>query len=214
MPVKTEILDGNGTGRTAQVTDARALLVSVLPVSSRGIPAEDLSNLRQLREAFRDASGSDSQIVDGSASPVEFQISAGVAVTKWITGFRLILQGQNADITTQDFRRYAQKTSPGLTNGIDIETFQGGVTTSITQAGAIVKLGDWLRYSDDFVGLVSAISSSIDYIHFDFAFDRPVVLAEGSSDALMIRINDDLTAALAAANSAQYAIARGYQESL
>jgi hypothetical protein len=211
--VKTEIKDGQGTGRTANVTSQNALLVSVLPQTSKGIPPDDLANLRQLREFFVNPAGSEDQIVDGSASSVEFTIQASQSVTKWITGFRIIIQGQNCDITSNDFRRYAQAVG-GLTNGIDIEAFQGGVTTSITQAGAIQKLGDFLNYSDDFTGLIAAVSASVDYIQFDFDLSiAPVVLAEGSSDQLIIRINDDLTAALSAADSAQYAIARGYQES-
>ena len=214
MPVKTEIRDGLGTGRMVGVTPTNALLVSVLPQSSRGVPAEDLSNLRQLRQFFADVGGSSSQIVDGSTTPVEFTVDAAVSVTKWVTGFRLIVQGQNTDLSSNDFRRYAQTASPGLPNGVDIEAVQAGITTAITGAGAVRTMGQFLRYADDFVNIVSAISASVDYLHFDFTFDQPVVLTEGSSDRLLIRINDDLTAALAAADSAQFAIARGYQESV
>ena len=66
MSVKTEILDGLGTGLTANVTSQNALLVSVLPQSSKGIPPDDLSNLRQLREYLVDPLGSNDQTVDGS----------------------------------------------------------------------------------------------------------------------------------------------------
>ena len=213
MPVKTEIKDGRGTGRTASVTDANALLVTVLPQTSKGIPPDDLASLRQLREFFVDSVGSEDQIVDGSTTSVEFKVNADTGITKWITGFRLIVQGQTTDLSSQDFRRYAQ-TASGLTNGVDIETFQGGTTTIITGAGAVLTMGEYLRYADDFTNIVSAISANVDYLHFDFTFDQPVVLAEGSADAVIIRINDDLTAALAAADSAQFAIARGYQESI
>ena len=213
MPVKTEIKDGLGSGRLVGVTQSNALLVSVLPQSSRGIPAEDLSSLRQLREFFTDASGSEDQIVDGSTTPVEFSVDAEISVTKWVTGFRLIVQGQTTDLSSNDFRKYAQTTA-GLTNGVDIEAVQSGITTAITGAGAVQRMGQYLRYADDFVNIIAAISSNVDYLHFDFTFDRPVVLAEGSSDRVLIRINDDLTAALSASGSAQFAIARGYQESV
>ena len=214
MSVKTEILDGLGSGVSANVTPQNSLLVSVLPQSSKGIPSSDISNLRQLRRFFLDSAGSENQIVDGSASPVEFSVTAQESITAWVTGFRLIVQGQTTDISTQDFRRYAQTSSPGLPNGVDIEAVQSGITTAITGAGAVQSMGQYLRYSDDFVNITSAISANVDYLHFDFKFDQPVVLAEGSSDRLLIRINDDLTAALAAADSAQFAIARGYQESV
>ena len=213
MPVKTEIKDGRGTGRTASVTDANALLVTVLPQTSKGIPPGDLASLRQLREFFVNSVGSEDQIVDGSTTSVEFKVNADTGITKWITGFRLIVQGQTTDLSSQDFRRYAQ-TAGGLTNGVDIETFQSGTTTVITGAGAVLTMGEYLRYADDFTNIVAAISANVDYLHFDFTFDQPVVLAEGSSDAVIIRINDDLTAALSAADSAQFAVARGYQESV
>ena len=213
MPVKTEIKDGLGSGRLVGVTQSNALLVSVLPQSSRGIPAEDLSSLRQLREFFTDPSGSEDQIVDGSTTPVEFSVDAAISVTKWVTGFRLIVQGDRCNLGTNEFRRYAQ-TVGGLANGVDIEAIQAGVTTSITGAGAVQRMGQYLRYADDFLNIIAAISSAVDYLHFDFTFDQPIVLTEGSTDRLLIRVNDDLTAALAAADSAQFAIARGYQETI
>lgn len=213
MAVKGEIKDGQGTGRTAAVTPQNALLVSVLPQSSKGIPPDDLASLRQLREFFVNAVGSEDQIVDGSTTSVEFSVSALTGLTKWITGFRLIVQGQTTDLSSQDFRRYAQ-TAAGLTNGVEIEAVQSGATTVITGAGAVQSMGQYLRYADDFVNIVSAISANVDYLHFDFTFDNPVVLAEGSTDRVLIRINDDLTAALSATDSAQFAIARGYKESV
>ena len=213
MSVKAEIVDGTGTATTAQVLDSRALLVSILPQSSKGIPPDDLANLRQLREFFVESGGSESQVVDGSVSAVEFRVTSSPSVTKWITGFRIIIQGQNTQLASNDFRRYSQ-TPPGLANGIDIEAFQGGIVTVFTAAGPIQKLGDFLNYADDFTNFVSAISANVDYVKFDFEFDQPVVLAEGGTDTLTIRINDDLTAALSDPDAAQYAIARGYQESV
>lgn len=216
MSVKTEIRDGQGTGRMASVTEANALLVSVLPQTSKGIPPDDLASLRQLREFFTDSSGSEDQRVDGSGTPVEFKVSASTNVTKWITGFRLIIQGQTTDLSSQDFRRYSQTVAPGLTIGVDIEAVQSGTTTSITGAGAVQSMGEYLRYADDFTNIISAISANVDYLHFDFSFDQPVVLAEGSSDALIIRINDNLTTAFGvpSTDTAQFAIARGYQETV
>ena len=57
------------------------------------------------------------------------------------------------------------------------------------------------------MALTNAVSSQSDYLHFDFTFDRPVVLTEGTLDALTIRINDDLTPI-----DKHIAVARGYQE--
>ena len=209
MPVDSRIIDATGGRNGAAVTQANALLVSVLPPSSRGLPASDVANLRQLREYFTDSSGSNDQAVDGSTTPVEFSVRTEPGVTKWLTGFRLILEGVNLEIATNDFRRYgAAATSPGLTNGIRVETFQSGVTTPITRE-PVLTIGEYLQWADDFTNLINSVGSQEDYLHFDFTFDRPVVLAEGSTDALILRVSDDLTAI-----DKHLAVARGYQETL
>ena len=209
MTARVEIKDGTGSGAVAQVSSAtNALLVQQLPESGRGVPAGDLSSLRQLRSYFTDASGSNAQNVDGSTTPVEFSILAEPSITKWVTGFRLILEGTNLEIATNDFRRYGNATTAGtpLTNGVEIEAVQSGVTTAIA-AEPVGDIGDYLQWADDFVALTNAVSSQSDYLHFDFTFDRPVVLTEGTLDALTIRINDDLTPI-----DKHIAVARGYQE--
>jgi hypothetical protein len=211
VSIKTRIHDGLGTDRTATVTPANALLVQVLPETSRGVPASDLSSLRLLQEFFVN-SGSSNQVVNGSVTPVEFSVQAASLVTKWITGFRLIIEGNNFELATSNFRSYGA-TVAGLTNGVQIEAVQSGVTTNIA-AEPILVAGDYLNYADDFVNIVNAISAQADYLQFTFVFDQPVVLTEGSTDRLLIRIRDDLTAAIVAAGAPprQYAIARGYQE--
>lgn len=208
MSIKTIIRDGEGTGYTAGVTDANALKVQVLPQSSRGIPPEDLSNLRQLREYMRDGSNSANMDVDGSTSSVEFQINAAVGLTRWITGIRVLLEGANFELNTQDFRRFGAATTNNtpLSNGVDVETIQSGTTTLIT-AEPIAYFGDFLNYVDSYKNLVNSVASQVDFFSGDFVFDQPVVLAEGSSDRVVVRINDDLTAI-----DSFRAIARGYQE--
>ena len=214
MSVKTEIQDGGGSSRTASVTEDRALLVSQVAVSSQDVPAAVLSRLRQLREFFVDSAGVTNQRVDGSTTPVEYTVAAAPGVTKWITGFRMIIEANGFEIATADFRDYGATGAPGLPNGIDIEAFQGGVTTSIS-ALPIRTAGDYLNYADEFTNFVNAITAQADYLQFVFKFTEPVVLPVGSADKLIIRINDDLVAALQSTVGAeQYAIARGYQETV
>lgn len=208
MGVKTEIKDGLGSSRTASVTSQNALLVSVLPQSSRGIPPEDLSNLRQLREYFTNA-GSELQNVDGSVTPVSFNVQATASVTKWVTGFKLVVESSQLDLTSNEFQRYGNAGgATGLTNGVDIEAFQSGVTTAIT-AQPVVSMGDYLSWcdSDKFVNIVGVAAGGADYVNFTFSFPQPIVLTEGSSDRLTIRINDNLSTL-----TTQFAIAEGYQE--
>jgi len=210
VTARLQIRDGTGSGAVAQVS-SNSLLVQQLPETSVGIPAERLSNLRQLREFFVDSSGSSAQNVDGSVTPVEFSISAEPDKTRWVAGFRLILEGASLALSSNDFRRYGAATgaSTPLTNGVEIETFQGGTTVPVT-VDPVVILGDYLEYADnDFVNFVNAIATGVDFMSFTFTFTRPVCLTSGSKDSLIIRINDDLTAI-----DKQVAIARGYQEVL
>jgi hypothetical protein len=184
--------------------------VQVLPETSQGVPPEDLSNLRLFREFLTNAGSSD-QRVNGSVTPVEFSINAVAGATKWITGFRVVIEADGFELATSDFREYGAITT-GLTNGIDIEAVQGGNTVLIA-AEPIRIAGDFLNYADDFVNLVNAISAQSDYLQFTFNFDTPIVLTEGSSDRLIMRIRDNLiTALVSTATPRQYAIARGYQE--
>jgi hypothetical protein len=206
MPIKNIIADGEGSSTTAGVTAKRALKVQQVPESAQGIPPEDLTNLRQLRKYLTNSAGSSDLNVNGATTPAEFYISADAGITQWITGFRVLMEDENMDINTNDFRRFGSVVSGPLTNGIQIEVLQSGVITSIT-ALPIRYLGDFLNYTDGYTCLPSSVGPSIDFILFPFVFDKPVVLAEGSTDRLTVRIRDNLTAV----NSFKV-IARGYQE--
>lgn len=212
MSVKTEIIDGKGRGRSAEVTPGGTLLVTPQTETARGIDPETIANQLVLSERFVDESGSFEQVVDGSVTPVEFAIRAEQGFTKWVRGFRLVIIGPNLDISTNQLRRYGA-TGAGLTNGIQIESFQSGETASVT-AAPVLTIADYFLYQDDFLSLVSAISNNEDLLTFDFGFVRPVVLVEGSTDEVIIRIRDDLTAALNTANASQFAISRGWKELL
>ena len=210
--MKSEILDGKGRGRSAEVTPSGTLLVTPQTETARGVEPETIANQLVLSEQFTDSSGSPEQAVDGSVTPVEFAIRAEQGFTKWVRGFRLIIIGPNLDISTNQLRRYGAA-GGGLTNGIQIETFQSGETANIT-ANPVLTIADYFLYQNDFTSLVGAISNNEDLLTIDFGFPRPVVLVEGSTDEVIIRIRDDLTAALNTANASQTAIARGWKELL
>ena len=114
------------------------------------------------------------------------------------------------ELNTADFRRFGTATGAGtpLTNGVQIETFQSGETISVANE-PIRTLGDFLRYADSFTNLVNAVGTQDDYVSFDFDLDKPVVLASGGGDSIIVRIRDNLTTV----NSFR-CIVRGYQESV
>lgn len=216
MSTKGRITDGLGTGRTVSVTPANALLVQVLPDTSIGIPGALLSRYRLLSEFFLDGGGSSNQVVNGAGTPVEFSIRASVGLTKWITGFRVIIEGNEFALATNDFRRYGAIPDPGLPNGLQIEADQGGVITAIANEPVRIT-GDYLNYANEFTNFINAITSNAEYLQFVFRFDQPIVLTAASTDRLTIRVRDNLIAAVIAvpaARARQYALATGYQESV
>lgn len=213
MTVKTRIADGLGSQREASVTPQNALLVQVLPETSKGVPPADLSNLRLLQEFFTTSLGSSDQRVNGSVTPVVFSVRAAAGITKWITGFRIFIEADGFEIQTQDFREYGAVTAPpGLPNGIQIEAFQAGITVPVA-AEPIRTAGDYLQYAASHLNFVNVITAQSDYYAVDFVLSTPIVLTGGSTDAVIIRIRDNLVAALVSSGTPrQYAIARGYQE--
>ena len=211
MPIKTEIVDGRGSGRSAGVTPGLAVEVVRIPDTARGLPDEVVTNLSVLIERFSDDAGSVSQVVDGSITPVEFAIREEKGFTKWVTGFRLVIIGPNFDITTNQIRGYGATGGGGLANGIDIEIKQKGLVTPIA-LDPIQSTADYFPYQEGFLNLVGAITAADDLLNLDFVFQKPVVITSGSKDRVLIRINDDMTAALNTVDSAQFAIARGYKE--
>jgi len=214
VSTKGRITDGLGTGRTVAVTPANALLVQVLPDTSIGIPGALLSRYRLLSEFFIDGAGSSNQVVNGSATPVEFSIRASVGLTKWITGFRVIIEGNGFELATANFRAYGAIPDPGLPNGIQIEADQGGVITAIANEPVRIT-GDYLNYATSFTNFVNAITAQADYLQFVFRFEQPIVLTAASTDRVVIRIRDNLTLAiLSSSTPRQYALATGYQESV
>ena len=208
MSIKTLLLDGEGTGYTAGVTESRALKVQALPRSSKGIPPEDLANLRLLKAYLTDALGSFSMNVDASSNMKEFFIAAEEGLTKWITSLRILINGTNFDLTSNGFRKFGTAYSAGLANGIVIETFQSGAVTKIS-AQPIKFAGDLLNYASSHVNYIKSVSSKSDFLSVDFSFDVPIVLTEGSTDKLYIKLFDDLSSL-----DLFTAIVSGYQEFL
>ena len=209
MSIDVKITDATGTSIGAEVTGQNALKVLSIPETSKGLPPEDLSNLRLYRDFLKNA-GSEDLNVDGSTTPVEFSIAAEEARTIWLTGVRFLFEGNNLEMNTQDFRRFGTATTSNtaLTNGVLFRVEQSGETVNVV-AEPIGIMGDFFSYADDYLNLINAVSSQSDFLYFDFDFDKPIVLAEGGSDKIFVTIQDDLTAI-----DKFQIIARGYQESV
>lgn len=211
MPVDSRIVDGEGTPRRAAgVTNKHALKVSVLELSSAEQSVEDLTSRKMLRGYLSDSGGSDDLNVDGSSAPYLFKIGAVSDATRWITSVRLLLNGANMELHTNDFRRFGLATavSTPLPNGVELFVWQGGVQSD-QFVTPIKTIGQFMDYADSYTNFINAIDNQTDFLSFDFYFEVPVVLPPGSVDYIAVRINDDLTNVMLFK-----VIARGHQETL
>lgn len=207
--IRGRLTDGAGSGRDAAVTENFALKVQVVPETSKGLPPEDLANLRLNRKFLLNGT-SELMNVDGSTSAQEFVLASEPGRTQWITSLRLLLEGTNLEIGTADFRRFGAATAVNtpLTNGMVLKAEQSGEQVLICSE-PITTIGSFLSYADSFTNLVNAISTQSDFLSFDFVLEKPIVLAEGGSDRIVIVVQDDLTAI-----DKICCLARGYQESV
>ena len=207
--IKTHISDGSGTGRQAAVTENNALRVQVVPETSKGVPPDDLANLRLLRRfLLSNGGGSPNMNINGAVTPTEFLIGSELGVTKWVTSMRILLEGASLEMNTADFRRFGASTTVGvgLANGLVVQALQSGVAVDIC-AEPIRFVGDFFSYSDRYVNFINAVGAQSDFLAIDFDFDKPVVLAEGGSDKLSVFVSDNLSAL-----EKFQVIVRGYEE--
>ncbi len=193
MPLFSKIRDGEGTGRLAGVTPDSALKVAIVEQAANTIPIAQLIRQKQLKE-FLVNGGSRELNVDGSVSTVDFTVASAEGITKWVTRLRVLLNGVNFELDTNDFRRFgAAAIAPGLTNGVEFFTVQEGITTNLVP-DPIQTAGDFMDSADRFVNFINAISAQSDFLSFDFDFAVPVVLPAGAADTIVCRVRDDLTA--------------------
>lgn len=205
MPIRNHIEDGGGSGKLTDVTPREALKVQPLPETAVGIPQKVLTALLVEREYLTNSAGSSNLNIDGSVTAVDFSIRAQSGITKWITGFDVLFEDGQLDMSTTEFRRFGDA-AVTLTNGILIFAEQSGVTTNIA-VDPIQIMGDFFNYADGYINLINAIAANTDFLKWTFMLDKPIVIPAGTQDRFVFRIRDNLTAM----NSFKV-IARGYKE--
>lgn len=191
--IKAVIKDGEGSNREAGVTPDHAVKVTVLELRTTDVSAEVLTR-RKIYRGFLEKDGSSNLNVDGSSTAVDFVLTSTNDFSRWITGVRLLFNGVNMEIDTNDFRRFGAATASqtSLTNGIKFFIEQGNVVTEFF-IEPIKTLGQFLDYADRFTNLANSIGAQEDFISFDFDFEAPIALPPATSDRIVIRIQDDLT---------------------
>jgi len=207
MALPTYIQDP-ATGRRLGVNSEGNLQVAVVSQPAADVSDETLERQKLYRGFFEDSTGSSDLNVDGSVTPVEFTISAVSGATRWVTGVRLLFNGTNLEMDTNDFRRFGTATAGGspLTNGVEFFVVQGGLITNFF-VNPIVYMGDFFDFADGYLNLTNSVGSQEDFLSFDFDFDVPVVLTPNSTNRVVLKVQDDLTSI-----DLFKAIARGYRE--
>jgi len=205
--LKTQIIDGAGTSKTAQVTSDNSLKVSAVPIKIVDQTIEDMTRKKQYRDWLTNSVGSADMNVDGSVTPVSFTETAEAGKVKWIDSWRLIMHGTYLELDTNDFRRFGlAATAPGLTNGLEFYFVQGGRTINVFLEN-VKNIGDFMKYADNHTNFINAVSAQEDYLAFDFKFDQTVVLPAGSNDKIVLVVNDNLSSLVY-----MRCIVRGWQE--
>jgi len=189
-----KIQDGGGSGRQAEVTDLKALKVSVVDIPSSGVPNVVLTQYKQWRAYLVDSGASSSLVVNASSgAPQYFRVSAQDGKTIWLTGIRLVMHDAQMNMGSAEIRRFGSvAAAPGLTNGLLLYSMQGGVRSDFFLS-AIKNLADFLIYTSDFVNVGDAIGQGTDLTVFAIYFSKPICLPQGSVDTFTMEIRDNLT---------------------
>lgn len=144
--------------------------------------------------------GSVDMAVDGSGTPVEFEITAAQSEMVTIQSVRFVFHSTNMKVDGNESRRFGPIAAPGLTNGLLFQTVQNGTTSDIF-LDPVTVLGDFYRYAGgEVVGVntsivndVDAISAGVDFFMVAISLPIPVSLYPGTEDRLRVTVRDDLT---------------------
>jgi hypothetical protein len=184
-----------GSGRSAQVTEGRALKVTTVQPSARELSPAELARFQYFSLYFsrRDAPTDFDLNVDGSVTPVDFRVQRQPEQVLYIKRVRFVFHDEQMDISGGEARRFASAAAPpGLTNGIEFFTDQVGERVDIFNE-PVKQMADFWQYADDFTAVTGALGAGEDFLSWDIVFEQPVVITQGSIDRVSIIVNDDLT---------------------
>lgn len=191
-------LSGGLSGYSVDATSNNALRVTVVPTPGKDIIKGDIQAVRTYIGLLTDSSGSSDMAVDGSSTAVEFKASASTTEIRWISELRLVFNSTSMNIDNIESRRFgAAAAAPGLTNGLLLQSCQGGVCIDIF-VSPVQTIADFERYvstaSRGIVCRVDAVAAGTDFFMATIAFQEPVGLYPRTDDYISITVQDDLSA--------------------
>ena len=192
-PVRILGSDRGGNSHELAITDQGSIRAEVVSSLGSTVPAEVLTRYKLYYEFLTNISGSKDLIVDGSSSPVEFNILAEEGSIKWIQKLRILIEGERWSTSSSgDMRRFGQVVgTAGLSNGILLQVQQSGNIEDIF-IEPIEIMRDFFNYTTDFESFPNAVASGVDFLSMDILFTQAISLPFGVQDKLFCTIQDDL----------------------
>jgi len=187
-------------GESADVRD-NALVVTVKGTTLANMPRSEAERVKLFTALLKTAAGSADLTVDGSSTPVHFDLNAHATDMRTITEVRLVLHSTNMDLdSAQQSRRFGPVTSPGLPNGLQLLAIQNGTETDAFLTPVQI-IGHFWRTAGGpnmpagaaITNVTDAIASGTDFLMVQMIPSVPIVLYPGSTDKIRLTVQDDLT---------------------
>ena len=156
MSVVSQIKDGKGSSNKLKIGDDGELNVTV----SNNPPTEEERNSIPFRVFFENSAGSSDMIVDGSATPVSFEINASPTVDRYIKTISIKLADAGAR-----FNLFGAL--PALTNGVRFV---------------------WENQSEGTI-IINEIKDNIELFRLSNQTPTIVDISGGGADAIIVNIN-------------------------
>ena len=197
-------------GIPADVTSNNGVKVVVTPALLADMKRGEQASREPYSAIFADSAGSTDMGVDGSATAVEFVISAGTEDMIVVNDIRLLFHSTNMDVSTNDSRRFGSTTAPGLTNGLTLQYIDSVGETVDLFSEPVKVIGQFLTFAKETVNYSNAVAASTDYFLVVANVFTPIVLFPGTRDRIVITVQDDLSNLTASSNRFA-SFAAGYQ---
>ncbi len=191
MSIATRIRDGEGTGIEAGVTKSHALKTTSTFLRFRDLLPEEWVATKVFNELLRNSSNSGDLNVDGSVTPVEFELTSDDNLMLNIHRIRLLMQDAKCHLPS-DGNRFGDGNPTGLANGLELFVEQGGLRTDFFFE-PVQLLIDLLSYATDYTSFANVYGANDDYLSVDFDLFAPITLVPSSKDRIAARVSDDLS---------------------
>lgn len=196
MPIPAELVNGKGNNKYRALVDSqgaqRTVIANRPDITSAIITAP-------FSEAFVDSSGSSDMLVDGSTTPIDFNIQASDEFDLFITSISVFIQDQNATLALFG-------ALPALTNGVQFGYFTDVFGEQIIQDEIKTNL-DFIRlgqrtppigggttaFRADVTG--AGADSYLPLIDISETFDMTsgLRLRKGTNDRIFFKIRDNVS---------------------